>query len=188
MLTKCCKSEFLAGDRERGELLYQRGHVELTVVGRDGAMAIVEGSNDEDYVVGVDYQHAKDGEIGVHCDCPRFDDGYACKHLWATLRQLDAEYEVVGIKGSSFELSEIDISMLEVGDELHGRRTAVNPIAPAKVVIQPESKVAAWKQALQRVTHHAAKSSSSPVSDIPRQTFGDSAWQQQHWFVLSLAQ
>lgn len=54
--------------------------------------AAVIGSGAEPYTVTIDWAGVEHGEpLLVACDCPRFDAGFPCKHLWGTMRALDAQ-------------------------------------------------------------------------------------------------
>ncbi|MFO0921899.1 MAG: SNF2-related protein [Pirellulales bacterium] len=86
-LARCCSLLFFPQDRERGEEYFQHGHVNLIEIGDCGIHAIAHGQSE--YNVYIDFSELEDRNIGVHCDCPRFQGGDLCKHLWATLRYLD---------------------------------------------------------------------------------------------------
>ncbi len=212
MLTISCRPEFLSGDRERGELLSRQNRVELTVVGQDGAMAIVEGSAGDDYIVGVDFRKVRNKQLGMHCDCPRFEDGYHCKHLWAVFKKLDSEYEILSSGIRTLAFFEIDVTTLDVGSKREKRRSPPTPVLsnkdrilelirrrrdakshaptnrpqPQAVPTKPTSST--WKQTLHKIGIQATQSAVvNSASQIPTEAFGDAVWRQQHWFVLSLA-
>ena len=126
MLTQGSRTRFLSGDRSRGESLSHR-RVEITAIGSEGALAIVQGSSGDQYVVGVDYRDCDIGELGVHCDCPRFSSSHPCKHLWAVLNKIDAKFDVVRGRKLRFELVPIDVSTLEVGSEVSHRKAIESP-------------------------------------------------------------
>ncbi len=212
MLTTCCRPAFLSGDRERGESLSRQNCVELTAVGKDGAMAIVEGSAGDDYIVGVDFSKVRNKQLGVQCDCPRFEDGYHCKHLWAVLNKLDSEYEILSSGMQTLKFFEIDVTTLDVGWKREKRDAPTAPVLshkdrilellrrqrdteshaqtsrsePKAVPTKPTSST--WKQTLQKIGMQATQSAAvNTTSQIPTETFGDAVWRQQHWFVMSLA-
>ena len=89
-LVEALAQQFGSADRQRGRALTD--NVEITAVGTDGALGLVQGSADEPYVVGIDLQNAHDHFIEVHCECPRFDDAGCCKHLFAMILVLDEVY------------------------------------------------------------------------------------------------
>jgi len=64
-----------------------------------GAVALVEGSRT--YRVGIDGEAAREGCLHVSCDCPRFEDGIPCKHVWATVLTMDAHRESWRVEGTN---------------------------------------------------------------------------------------
>ncbi len=69
-LARCCSLLFFPQDRERGEEYFQHGHVNLIEIGDCGIHAIAHGQSE--YNVYIDFSELEDRNIGVHCDCPRF--------------------------------------------------------------------------------------------------------------------
>ena len=77
--------DFTRKIRERGASYYSRGCVNI-VRGSDVELeATVLGS--QNYQVKMQGQ---DGELVASCDCPYFEGGEFCKHLWATILAADA--------------------------------------------------------------------------------------------------
>ena len=82
-LAKRCKHEFESGDRNRGWSYFYDGSVLIETIGEDFLLASVAGSYDQDYEINLRWRDtAESGELGVFCSCPRFTDGWLCKHLW----------------------------------------------------------------------------------------------------------
>jgi len=122
-LIKYCLGQFSAVDRVRGAMLGQRSCVELTAVGQDGAMAIVEDVDNQKYIVGLDFTRLSRKSLGVHCDCSRFENGHPCKHLWVVIKKIDADYEILQHPIGQLTLNEIDVTTLDTGDERQRRKT-----------------------------------------------------------------
>lgn len=90
LLAPRCADAFDAGERSRGVSYFSEGRVRLGPVDENGVLARIRGSRSSPYVVLVDWGDAEWGDgLTVSCDCPRFEDGALCKHLWATLLALD---------------------------------------------------------------------------------------------------
>lgn len=86
-LSKELKPLFSSKDRSRGMDYHHRGRVYDLEVVNGVAFSIVHGSFD-DYEVAIDLTDLDD-EYAFECSCPRFADGYMCKHLWAVILRLD---------------------------------------------------------------------------------------------------
>jgi superfamily II DNA or RNA helicase len=41
--------------------------------------------------VEIDWSNAADAEVAATCTCPHYEDGYLCKHIWATLLKIDRD-------------------------------------------------------------------------------------------------
>jgi|GEM_PF-315664 len=94
LLAPRCADAFDAGERSRGVSYFSEGRVRLGPVDENGVLARVRGSRSAPYAVLVDWGDAEWGDgLTVACDCPRFEDGSLCKHLWATLLALDGAGE-----------------------------------------------------------------------------------------------
>lgn len=114
-LTRCCRSAFLPQDRDRGDIYFLRKQVNLIEIGDCGIHAIVLGSNE--YNVYLDLFEIEDRILGTHCDCPRFQGGGLCKHLWATIRHLDS----VGypFKGDNpLTIQDLDLDEFDIGERI----------------------------------------------------------------------
>lgn len=91
-LSKSWRDEFASGDLQRGEEYFVDGCVRSLSVANGGWGALVEGYyHDYDVFVPGDSESME----SMSCSCPRFEDGYPCKHIVATClaiesRQLDA--------------------------------------------------------------------------------------------------
>ena len=99
--------------RSRGESYAHSGHVAVTVVDAEAAEARVRGSAGARYDVAIRAVASEtDGRLalGASCTCPHFEDGEACKHLWATLVVLDARgWEPASLAGDRQRLELVDL-------------------------------------------------------------------------------
>jgi superfamily II DNA or RNA helicase len=86
-------------DRRRGREYFRLGRVLELVPTSTGAVSLVEGSRT--YRVAIDGQAARNGCLHVSCDCPRFEDGRPCKHVWATVLAMDAQRESWRVRGTN---------------------------------------------------------------------------------------
>jgi len=108
-LAKRCQGEFDSGDRLRGRSCFLNDKVELGLPQGASVSATVEGSYQIFYSVLIDWNDVEDGFLSTVCECPRFDDGYMCKHLWATLLEMDRKGMARQVPGQGLlDLLEID--------------------------------------------------------------------------------
>ena len=104
-----CRSCFDEKTVARGNQYFRDGAVTLLRTDGDSITAQVKGSRPHEYRVEIDWVRALHGDISAFCDCPRYADGFLCKHVWATLLQVDAErvaQEVHGLRDLSGEVSD----------------------------------------------------------------------------------
>ncbi len=205
LLAKSCRAQFDAGDRQRGDEYYRASLVTLNEIGRLGAHAIANGSSD--YDVFVSFKLFDENQLEVHCDCPRFQGGVPCKHLWATLRLIEAQADLGLTNRVELELENLVLDDFEVGEPL--ARLAIgagsssesvvrNAITPAISLenkthipssgissnrMPPKALLPTWLtklNAVQRVSEAAGRSDSN-VSD--RVSIRETSY----WFAITLA-
>ena len=78
------KHYFLASDKSRGKQYFRESRVTITHANSRAARATVRGNRD--YNVEPEFDS---DEMYGSCTCPRYMDGEHCKHIWATLLQLE---------------------------------------------------------------------------------------------------
>ena len=144
-LSQILKSEFGSTDRNRGSQYFRDGDVsELNVT--DGLLvAEVDGSWDSYYEVTVDVEDVENVDA-LSCTCPRFANGYNCKHIWAAILAFDSN--VTG------KISRPD----SIGVSKKGTSTAAKKHKTPKRAKRPE-----WQRLLQNVL----ASANDQVSDRP---------------------
>ena len=104
MIPRTISSAFPADVRHRGDDYFSSHRVRITRATATTLTAVVTGSAEYDVRL-----RAKEGTIEVACTCPYAADNGVCKHLWATLRQAEADHQLgllLGISGRSPELIE----------------------------------------------------------------------------------
>ena len=88
-LTDQCSQEFEERVRSRGNAYARLGYVTDLVF--DGLVvdAEVAGSYENSYHVGIDFTNYITDRVIASCECPYFEGGRLCKHIWAVLRRMD---------------------------------------------------------------------------------------------------
>jgi uncharacterized Zn finger protein len=84
------KQSFSASTRSRGDSYFHRGAVKITSTGDDAIVAQVAGSEPEPYAVYLNWRDATAG-VAAYCNCPYYEGGDFCKHLWAAIQAADAK-------------------------------------------------------------------------------------------------
>ncbi|MCP5154241.1 MAG: DEAD/DEAH box helicase [Ectothiorhodospiraceae bacterium] len=104
--------------RTRGERYLDEGRVALADVRPAMALAHVQGSSSRRYDVTLRWLDGGTVFLAVECTCPHYERGDFCKHLWATVVQLDLRGwpGKMDPAGEVVLLHALDTEMLE-GDE-----------------------------------------------------------------------
>ena len=95
-LSTTLKPLFNSNDRNRGASYHRRRAVYSMKVDNGLLVAEVDGS-DCHYEVTLDVEDF-DNDEAISCTCPRFDSGFYCKHIWATILKYES---VHGRQGSA---------------------------------------------------------------------------------------
>lgn len=144
-LSQILKSEFGSTDRNRGGQYFRDGEVADLKVNDRLMIAEVNGSWDSFYEVTVELDYLDDGDA-ISCTCPRFADGYNCKHIWAAILAFDSNITgTIGRPNSN-------------GVQEEKPQTVANQRNVAKLRKQPS-----WQKLLQNVS----VGSSDLRSDVP---------------------
>ncbi|TVS20616.1 MAG: helicase SNF2 [Planctomycetaceae bacterium] len=77
--------------RLRGEDYFRRGRVLRVTADSASVDAVVFGSSNSVYRVTIDVQEMSAGSIVARCTCPRYVNGHLCKHIWATLCEVQRQ-------------------------------------------------------------------------------------------------
>ncbi|MCR9293772.1 MAG: DEAD/DEAH box helicase [bacterium] len=175
MLCQTCKQDFAVGDRRRGEEYFSSDRIEIDEIGTLGAQATAVGS--QDYDIYLDFSELRRGRLGVFCDCPRFEGGENCKHLWAALRKIDSEYDLATPVRSSVRLFPCRTYAWQLGRPL---QTSATP--RRSLITRPAQNTAEWKQQLSSLLNSSEatkrRAAKSPIN-LLRPT--------QIWFAVALS-
>ncbi|MCE9545292.1 MAG: DEAD/DEAH box helicase [Planctomycetia bacterium] len=80
-----CRHNFDQRSWQRGEEYFRSGCVSITDVGESWLDAKVKGSTRLPYDVRLEWPDVDEGVLQANCSCPRFSEGYDCKHIAATI-------------------------------------------------------------------------------------------------------
>lgn len=81
--------DFSNESRNRGATYFSQNRIRLDKYERGLIQAKVQGSQREPYSVSFNYTGFPMDVIVGKCNCPRYEDGNLCKHLWGTLLEID---------------------------------------------------------------------------------------------------
>ena len=96
-LSARCAASFDPRARERGLDYERNGRIKPGSVEDDAFSGAVRGTQRYAVLVQAGETRANSTELVVSCACPRFEDGYNCKHLYAVLVWLDHAGESLGV-------------------------------------------------------------------------------------------
>ncbi|MEZ6093949.1 MAG: SNF2 helicase associated domain-containing protein [Pirellulaceae bacterium] len=119
-------SQFTSLDRSRGATYFKENRVFDLINDKTGFYAIVEG-NADDYSVALVFAKDQSG-ARITCDCPRFNDGFPCKHIWATILAVDQSGAYHRLQGASKSSSK---SKSNRRDTKANRKSKSKPAIPA---------------------------------------------------------
>ena len=135
--------------------------------------ASVRGNQRTPYAVTFDWSRADEGEVSAACDCPRYDDGYLCKHIWAVLLEIDAAGLATSSAGPR-RLEVVDGSDLDWTDDDEHAFLYRDPNAP---------KGEPWRDQLNRAVAYGS------MEPSPRSTVATSARPMRYreaWYVVNV--
>ena len=172
-----CRNCFDETTVSRGKQYFRDGAVTLLRTDGDSITAQVEGSQPRKYRVEIDRSSALEGDISAFCDCPRYADGYLCKHVWATLLQVDAEGIAEQNPGRR-DLSVEDSDYHERDDEELGATIETAPLFDKQT--RGPSTTTTWHRQLQAVNAAAGE---------PHDAFhvaAEAKKRRQVWYVINV--
>jgi hypothetical protein len=186
-----CSQFFDNRSRLRGDEYFRNRRVRILGVDSDRVCAKVTGSAGYTYEVDIDLSNLPDRVIVGECTCPRFNQGDLCKHIWATLRQIQQQKVIPD------EYGLVDLVLLhahesvEDEDEDDGQRYhrwSMDQIAwltsnrPAALPSPPNRTTATWQSLVPALARDDA--SERPAAGLTRQVAV--ARQTQAWFVVDI--
>ena len=89
-LAETCRNWFEAAVRRRGDDYFRRGLVELVSHKKSIVHSCVRNGSGDTYSVTIPLSNARPRIVDAECTCRYFEQNGDCKHLWATLLELDA--------------------------------------------------------------------------------------------------
>lgn len=113
-LARKCSNCFDANTRSKGQAYYSSGMVRHLEIRDDLIRGRVRGSQAADYEVELDLSDPSGRRIVGRCNCPHYQEGFLCKHLWAVILANDNNSEAVTSPRPSVEIQHEDD--LEDGD------------------------------------------------------------------------
>ena len=140
-LAKEAHNYFYAGDRERGQSYFAAGNIRSMEFENDKVMSVVENDSGGEYYV----EFRTKSVHSATCDCPRFSDGFYCKHIWASLLFFDAEHRV--------KLPQPYIT------------TKATKKKSAKKLARKRSPKVKWQSALQEITSYSSVTAAHDLHD-----------------------
>ncbi len=174
-----CRDCFDTKTISRGNQYFRDGAVTLLRTDGDSITAQVLGSQPRRYRVEIDWSRARDGDISAFCDCPRYSDGYLCKHVWATLLQVDAEGINAAIPGGQDLFVEDKNDEVELGDE------ELDDILQAESIHGTDTlestKQATWHHQLNGVNAFSHERRNAPV-----QFAAETKKRREIWYVINV--
>ncbi len=177
LVSERVKDEFLPGDRERGDHYFQQNRVRIVDERGDYIAALVDGSEQDSYFVQIDLANVSAGNVSVSCECVRFMEGFLCKHVWATLLDLDQHHHFSQLPGEkSLSVFTEAADSLAPSNSRHGTKKKKRP---ADSATSPSD----WRRQLSQL--------SEEVHGLARDTVPSTeelmTARKQYWFVLSVA-
>ncbi len=173
-LTDLCSEFFANEDCLRGNEYARNGSITIVAVGTLGFHAYAVGT--QRYNVFVDWSNLKNGLMYVHCDCRRFRDTLACKHLWASMLVLDEFHVSPFAQQHCRSMLPLNEDAFEIGDPID-IRTRPRLRADHKGA----SKWTTWQKQLKNV----AKIVSNHSEKLELLAQNLARFQPQLWFCIS---
>jgi len=184
-LSTRCQNDFSFNSRQRGEEYFRADQVRLTKTAADGVSATVAGSRRTPYQVEIDWSEADTGVIRATCACPHYADGFLCKHLWATLLQIESEGLDQHLAGASplgvLRAGDADPTDYEDPDADLGWPALHHLLAKAIVHPAPKAAGAPWQRQLSAMCDLERK------FDRPRHSWGHLRPREREvWYALDI--
>jgi len=188
-------SSFSPRTISRGRAYFNAGRVQIRHVDDLSLTAKVSGSRRTPYSVEIDWCSAAAGEVVATCTCPHYEGGYLCKHIWATLLEIDREGLVgVGQLGRVDLFHEYDYDEEEYDDDWDDDQFHA-AAGPDEFDDYPDrfharggrprrrSPTSIWQGQLQTVSDHATR---QVAADRPAPLGAPK--QREAWFVLNVGE
>ena len=152
LLTRELASEFESRIRARGETYARNGKVSIHTVRDRDVSAVVAGTRP--YEVRI---WSEDGEsdLNMACECPHFQRGFLCKHLWATLVEMEQAGILMsdGLPEPRRHAPSAEPAFPEDGDDILGFLSSLMPELPlaARPSARRSHQLEPWRAVLNEV-------------------------------------
>ena len=188
-------SSFSSRTRSRGWAYFNSEQVRNVAADDWHVTAEVSGSRRTPYSVEIDWSNMVDGEIFATCTCPHYEDGYLCKHIWATLLEIDQRglAEDASLDWANVLHEDEDFGDDDWHGEEHDTTAAFRALdafsggrdvkAPSTRRLPRRSPTSIWQGQLSRISDYATgRATSEPVA--PR----GARKEREAWFVFNVAE
>lgn len=183
-ISERCASNFSANSRKRGASYANNGHVSLEQCDSNRVEAFVHGSYG-DYTVQIERDAQNENVLHVQCECPHFDDGNICKHIWATMLKSERSDAPLSVPGSKrikliphYRPNEDDHFWDDDDWDLDEGELFEFGVQTFDGSVPPSASSRSWKSAVQRV----AAVNRRTFDLLPKASERDA----EAWFVLDL--
>ncbi|MFV2068164.1 MAG: SWIM zinc finger domain-containing protein [Pirellulales bacterium] len=164
-LARRCFHSFDAGDSRRGEAYYDQRRVRMPVIRRNARQltAHVRGSYGSVYKVRLDWSRAATTSVlEANCECPRFEDGFLCKHVWATILMVDVLEEPLIPGRSMIDVLPSDPLEDDGWDDARSGEGAIGAVARDERIVAavprtPNTRTYGWSKPLLEVCRDLQK-------------------------------
>ena len=178
-LSARCKNSFRQQDIDRGDQYFRSDRASVLGANELRVDCAVDGKGST-YAVEFDLEPITEGAVDAYCECPRFADGFFCKHVWAALRELDSMVDVPGNAKLKLRFA-VDPTLDDLSSQLRTRLD--QPAKADKPAKRPNKKAKSdqgWRKqfkTVKRALDQDSESQKSPLEEI-------SAGSKQMWYVL----
>ena len=179
-----CQSSFTTTVKNRGRGYFDAGQVLVLGTTDSCIEAAVSGSGAKRYLVNIDLTDVDAGDITASCSCPHYDDGFLCKHIWATLLEIDHDGLVAAVPIQRTQVvHDHDYEDGEAGEDLIDLDDSGS--YPQRTTHRPTRRLSgsSWQEHLQYVAAYAsAPANAKPILQPV------ALKQREAWFVLNVAE
>ena len=157
---KRCSHEVEPSDRERGKQYFVQRRVAIDASDDYGLNATVRGSG-RVYEIQLDWLDTEtSGILSASCQCPRYQTGFLCKHIWATLLAADQRGHSKKVPGNS----ELHVLLPSTGHFAAHEILPVAGTAGSSSGPQSSSK-ASWRQQFHNLRRALAETENAHLRD-----------------------
>ncbi len=187
-LAERCSSSFDSRTRSRGDTYHQSGRVSIVDVDGEIVEAQVIGSYGAPYEVMVDLEHDGDCILTASCDCPYYEGGNLCKHIWALLRAIDNSSLDFKFNGQSalYVVPDSENEFLEddYDDSWDDGPSYETRLSPYERQRRERSRPETWREQLQSI-RQGGETREENIQDVWERVSGK---RREIWYLLDIAE